>query len=451
MLVCFLGLAAGLASGFQWTNTLFVLVLVPVLWKTRSLLTLALAVAVGVIARPQIQQTVAIGGGVFQGEAVVINVPLTQRDSIVMVVQAGSKRYRIRLPATSDVNQGDRILINAEIVPLSNRAVRQRLEVGELRPQEPVTVVSRGFWGWRWGMAVRRGFMAFVEQNADIRVIGLVEALALNVTGELSDATVEDLKTSGTIHIVSASGLHVTIVSVAIAWFLLALPVPRWAQLAVLAVGLTVYATAAGFHPPMFRSVVMVMAFSVAYLFAREPDALSALALSGVANVAMEPEAVASMGFLLSYTAVAALLLFGSDRLRLSEGSVLQKVKNSAFAAAQTSTVATIGTAPLLAYIYGQVPLISILSNLLVIPVIPIIVVGSLVCSAVWPIWPGLAVGGLKLIVEPLTGWIMQAVQMTGSLNWAVLKTPPFSPYWLLPIYLCLAALYKPTRRAAIE
>jgi len=93
-------------------------------------------------------------------------------------------------------------------------------------------------------------------------------------------------------------------------------------------VALFFYAAAAGFHAPMLRSVTMVLVASFAYALRREPDALSALALAGVINLLVEPEAVSSLGFQLSYVAVAALLMFGGSMPSFRELGLLRRVGN---------------------------------------------------------------------------------------------------------------------------
>ena len=446
-IVCyFLGLCAGLSCGFSPWNGAVVLVFVPLLWRQRSLLVLLAAFLVGVLARPQPQPLVKVSGGFFAGQALVVTVPSTVRSGLATVVESEGKRYRLFLPASSPVNLGDIVKLRGAIVPLKPEAKPQKLEVASLRLESPVQTVHQGFWGWKAAMQVRRSFVAFIETNCQPVLVGLLNALSFNVTGDLGEDLNQSLRSTGTMHIVSASGLHVAIVSGALAWLLLMAPVPRWAQLLVLVGLLAFYAAAAGFHPPMIRAVAMVMVASFAYAFGREPDALSALALVGTCNLLWEPEAVAALGFQLSYLAVGFLVLFGTLP-RIPDGLVA-RISSVARSLVRTSVVATVATAPLLAYAFGEIPVLSVLSNLLVLPFLMVVVVGSLVA---W-ILSGVASVGvfvLRFLVEPVGGWILAVIEKIGSWDASVVSVPPFSPLWVVFVYFCLAALFAPIKRPA--
>lgn len=445
LVIAFLGVTIGLSSAWNWTNALFALILVPVLWsKKPTLAVLCTFLAIGILARPHLEPKVTVSGGHLSGTVEVIAVPSTERDSQLAIVEYKGKRYRLRLPEESTANLGDKLFLSARVLPLGDSVVRQRLEVADLRPTRPVQLVSDGFVLWKWGSSFRRSFLTFVEANSDPRTVGMVEALALNVTGDLGNGTYDDLRRSGTIHVVSASGLHVTLVAVALTCLLICLPVPRLLQLSLLCCCLLVYAAAAGCHPPMFRSVVMVLTYALAYLFSREPDALSALALSGIANLAFEPEAVGNIGFQLSYIAVAALILFG-------RANPCSTVRDTVLSTAQTGLIAFLATAPLLALNFGQIPLTSVLANLLIAPSIPIVVVGSLASFLMSFVVPLLGVGAYKVIVEPMVGWVMACVHSLGSPTWSVLQTPSFSPYWIALVYFLFASLYRFKRREATD
>jgi len=444
--VVFLGLCAGLSSGFSVWNVFFALVFIPLVWGSRSLAFLIVAVLFGWFFRPSPLPLVTVLGGIYEGPAKVVTVPSSVRLGLAMVVEAKGKRYRLYLPKDSPINMGDEVFLRADIVPLTPTTIPQRLEVASLRPQRPVERVHEGFVGWKAAMLVRKSFVGYIEQYSQPVLVGLLNALSFNVTGDLGGGFFDALRRTGTVHIVSASGLHVTIVSAALAWLLFLTPFPRWLQLTALTLLLLLYAASAGFHPPMIRAVVMVLVGSFAYVFGREPDALSAMSLAGVGNLIWEPEAVGALGFQLSYLAVGFLLVFGS--LGGVEAGLFKRILSHGGSLVRASVVATLATAPLLAFTFGEVPLISVISNLLVVPVLVFVVVGSLVSWALSGVL-SLAIGVLKVVVEPLSGWIFAVVETTGSWSWSVLHFPPFSPYWLVFVYVCMAALYVPKKRPA--
>lgn len=401
---------------------------------------------VGFLIRPTVQPQIVVTGGVFQGSVKVITVPQDVRESIRVVVQAPERRYRLILPVRSDVNLGDVLSLRAAIAPLPDGAVPQRLETAVLRPQGPLHVVSRGAEVWKWATRARQAFLAFVEAHCDAVVTGVVQALTFNVTADLSNDTYERLKKTGTIHIVSASGMHVTIVSLVLAWLLLRTPLPRWAQLVALLATLFFYAVAAGFNPPMIRAVLTVAIASFAYLFSREPDGLSALALAGVCTLLYEPEAVGNVGFLLSYLSVAALIVFAREPRQASTlaGTGVELLRTTF----RASWIAWVATSPLVASETGQLSLISLVTNALIFPLLPAVVAGSLAAWATSIVLPT-SLGILKLVAEPAAKWIYTVVDVMGSWPWASITTPHLPAWSLVLAYALMACLYRPKLRPA--
>ncbi|MBS1713613.1 MAG: ComEC/Rec2 family competence protein [Armatimonadetes bacterium] len=448
LVIAFLGLCAGLSSGFSAWNAAWALLLVPLLWRRWGLAVLAGAVALGLILKPEPRTPVIVKGAVYQGTVTVVDVPTTGRGRTTAIVSGRDRPYRLYLPPDSPANLGDVLALRALVVPLPKKAVRHHLEVAALAPEGRIVDVSRGSPVWRWAVGFRRSFLDHVERHVDPAAVGMVEALCMNVTDDIGSGTYEDLRRTGTIHVVSASGLHVTVLCVALAWLLMALPLPKWVQNVLLVSGLFLFAAAAGFHPPMLRSVLMVLVATSAYVVRREADAFSALALAGTADLLWRPADVADLGFQLSFLAVGALIAFGGPAPDTETPRLASRIGQWGCALARASLVATLASLPLLASTFGEVSVVGTVANLLVIPVLPLVVVGAIASWAVsWWSLP-VSVGVLKLVVEPTTGWISATVESVARWPFASLPVPPVPTFWLVPLYAALACLYEPRRQA---
>jgi predicted membrane metal-binding protein len=116
---------------------------------------------------------------------------------------------------------------------------------------------------------------------------------------------------------------------------------------------------------------------------------------------------------------------------------------------ASASLVVTAATAPLVAYHFGTIPLMSIPANMLVVPVLGLVIGGALFAWATWLVVPAVGIGMLKLIVEPMTGWVGIVIERLGSLSFAAVAVPEFSPYLLVPVYVAGLLVWRPYVRAA--
>ncbi|HEZ5811340.1 TPA: DNA internalization-related competence protein ComEC/Rec2 [Neisseria meningitidis] len=224
--------------------------------------------------------------------------------------------------------------------------------------------------GSGWGIAVWRSRISRNWQQADADGglsdgIGLMRALSVGEQSALRPELWQAFRPLGLTHLVSISGLHVTMVAVMFAWLakrLLAcsprLPArPRAWVLAAGCAGALFYALLAGFSVPTQRSVLMLAAFAWAWRRGR----LSAWATWWQALAAVllfDPSAVLGVGTWLSFGLVAALIWACSGRLH--EGK-RQTALRGQWAASVLSLV-------LLGYLFASLPLISPLVNAVAIP-----------------------------------------------------------------------------------
>ncbi len=434
-MVCAAGLFAGLSVCLSPWNACFGLVVAGLCGRHRSAFFAIVALIVGVLLAPELPTPVVVRGGVYQGLVEVTSAVTDTRSGTTATVRGRDGRYRALLPPGFVAGPGDVLNLRAEIVPARPGSPFGRPERAMLRPVGRIEVLSRASPHWAWGTTARRSFTGFIERHGDPVVVGVVQALCFNATAEVGDQLWTDLRRSGTVHIVSASGLHVVIIAVWTAVLLAVLPVPRWAQLLLLGALLVVYAGAAGFRPPIVRSVVMVMVALSAYLFQREKDGLSALGVAALATLLWSPEAVVDPGLQLSFVTVGGLMLFGPVERTEAGASLGARVVGAGKTLILTSLIASVAASPLVALYFGEVSVVSPLANLLVIPVLLPVVVGSLVAWGLAGVSLPLAVGLYKVLVEPLAGWILAAVEFTGRLPFATVATPAPSTFWLILFY----------------
>ncbi len=204
-------------------------------------------------------------------------------------------------------------------------------------------------------------------------------ALTVGITDSLTQHDWNVLRKTGTIHLVSISGLHLTFVafwSFLILRYLIALFKPiRFApyQLAaLLSIGVALfYALLAGLSLPTERALLMYIIAMITLLLHRPIFRLHTLAITFIIMMIVMPLALLSIGFWLSFTAVAILILLSQYRWGVIKTLLLTQLTVSFF------------LMPLTAHFFGEVSLISPLTNLLAIPwttlyILPTLLIGTL-------------------------------------------------------------------------
>ena len=415
----------------------------------QSRVVFAVFLFVGLLMSPAAPANKIIEQEVFKGFVTVASVPRLYEGRQTCEVDSGGQMLVLFAPAEADLVLGDRIEIAGYAKPLSETGEAYWLSRGVIGVLEPVGmgVTRRGSAFAVIASKWRRGFLDFTEQRLDPRLAKAVDALCFNVDTQLDERFKDQLQRSGTVHIISASGLHVLILASGLFFAMSWLPLPRSWQLVILIAVLLLYATATGLRPPIIRSVVMSTFLLSAYLFRREPDLLSALAVAAVGYLLWQPRAIFDIGFQLSFVVVGALAMF--VRYEPHSGKMRERLTQGLGTAVKASFVATIASAPLVAYHFGQISVASIPANLLIAGVLPFITLGALASFAVAGLAPALAAGIMVALVQPLTAWVAAVVSWFGDQGWAVLKVPEFSPYWIPVIYALILLLWRPRARPA--
>lgn len=275
---------------------------------------------------------------------------------------------------------------------------------------------------------------AIRERVADPGVAGVLAALSLGDQNAISHGDWALFRDTAVAHLLSVSGLHVTL----FAWLAAALVAPLWRRSGRLCLRLPAptaarwagvlaafgYALFAGWGVPAQRTVLMLAAVAgLQTLGLRWPWPLVLLA-AAVAVTAVDPWALMQPGFWLSFGAVGLLMAAGGER---AEGW-RARLK----AALRTQAIATIGLAPLSLICFAQLSLVGLLANLLAIPLISFVLTPlALLGGLAPPLWALAA-----WLVELLMGWLKLLTALPGAVWWL-----PAAPVWAQGLALLGAVL----------
>jgi competence protein ComEC len=215
---------------------------------------------------------------------------------------------------------------------------------------------------------------------------GVIAALVMGDQRAIPAAQWQTFTRTGVNHLMSISGLHVTMVAglgYALAYALwrrssrLTLRLPA-AKAAAVAGALTafLYTLLAGFAVPAQRTLYMICVVAVALWAGTAASASVVLCAALFVVVVLDPWAVTSAGFWLSFGAVAAILFAVVNRVSQPHWLALW---------GRTQAAVTIALLPLLLALFQQVSLISPVANAFAIPVVSLVVVPLALAGSVMP------------------------------------------------------------------
>lgn len=261
---------------------------------------------------------------------------------------------------------------------------------------------------WRVVEEVRARARELLQEAASPAGAGLLRAVLLGDKNGLSKETKEAFRLTGTAHLLVVSGLHLALLG-ALVYGLLRWLFSRSTRL-MLRINILIparllailpvfgYALLAGPATPTWRAFLLILVTGLGWAWGRTRDNLSGLALAGLLIPLVWPPALFSIGFQLSFLAVATMLLI-ADRMpdrpepidwagRQPETGLLP-IPFRPFAGSlvgiravryllgliMTTVVINLALAPLLAFNFGRVPLLGLILNLALVPLYTLIVV----------------------------------------------------------------------------
>ena len=209
----------------------------------------------------------------------------------------------------------------------------------------------------------------FKENNIAGQEYAVLSALMLGYKDELDAQLKQAYSSSGAMHVLAVSGLHVGIIFLAISKALFFMNKKRWQILlkgVLIILFLWSYAFITGLSPSVMRSATMLSFVVGATMFSRESNIYNTLAASALVLLLIDPFLIMAVGFQLSYLAVLGIVAFQPRFNNLIHPK--NWLIRNAWAITCVSIAAQLATFPLGILYYHQFPNYFILSNLLVIP-----------------------------------------------------------------------------------
>ncbi len=211
----------------------------------------------------------------------------------------------------------------------------------------------------------------FNEQDASV-----ARAMIIGDKNNLNQDVKDLFADSGIAHILSISGLHISIIGLGIFKLLSLLRLPKSISTPVTIVVMIAYYIMTGMSPSTLRAVVMFSLMLTAGVIRRSYDLITAMAISAVYLVIVNPFILWYAGFWLSYMAVFGIAVFARclyvKDSQIMVPAFISKKQKVILVNMVNSVVSCIGvsffTLPVLLYYYYEYPVYSIILNIILVP-----------------------------------------------------------------------------------
>ncbi len=223
---------------------------------------------------------------------------------------------------------------------------------------------------------IRYNFLRFRQdliaklQDAGLKdeELGVISALALGYKDNLSDEIRHSYASSGAMHILAVSGLHVGIIYGMLIFILSFIKSKKlqWLKTVIIISFIWFYAILTGLSPSVSRAALMFTLIAIGKLQNKGSDSLNAIAASAFILLVINPMNIMNIGFQLSYIAVIGIILLYPKIYSLLNPK--NKILDKIWSLTAVSVAAQIATAPLGVYYFHQFSNLFLISNYLLIP-----------------------------------------------------------------------------------
>jgi competence protein ComEC len=228
---------------------------------------------------------------------------------------------------------------------------------------------------------------------ADIKHPQIAIALMVGEQKAISKDILKEMRTSGLTHILSVSGMHLSLVSI-ICFFVIRYTLSNFVSFAqryntkkiaawVALLATFGYLLISGMQVAAVRSFIMVAFIIAAVLLDRESDARRSVCFAGLVILICTPEAVLHPSFQMSFSAVIALVSLYEVYAGKRETNlhILSKVTFYATSTIFSSLIAGLATSMFVIYHFGNYSNYSLPANLLVSPIVSILIMPALIAT----------------------------------------------------------------------
>ncbi len=291
-------------------------------------------------------------------------------------------------------------------------------------------------------LAVRDAIFAAVPER---RTAGIIAALVVGDQAAIERADWDVFRATGVAHLMSISGLHVTLFAWLAAWVLgqlwrrsgrlcKAMPAPSAALVGGVLLAMA-YAMFSGWGVPSQRTVAMLATVALLRLSGYNWPWPVMWLLTVAVVLVLDPWAMLQAGFWLSFVAVAVLFISSAERDAVAAPDppgywllvLLRRLWPPFRALLREQAVVTLALTPLTLLLFGQFSVVGLVANLVAIPWVTLVVTPLAMLGVLWsPVW-ALCAGSLKVLDVVL--------QLLNSFSFATVSTAA-PEFWVCAVGL---------------
>lgn len=292
------------------------------------------------------------------------------------------------------------------------------------------------------------------KKTLDTNAAALASGFLIGDTRDIPPDVYDLFRDSGTLHLLAVSGSNVGLVVILFSFLLKASPLKTTGRTALLLMIIVVFSFLAYNQPSVVRAAIMASLVLIGRALQRKVDLNNIIASTALIILIFKPTELFDVGFQLSFVTAWGLILFVP---RVNRALKIERTKpfyRIFLFTLIVCIVAQLVSLPMCAYYFQRMPMVSFVSNLMIVPLVALIVIGEMILLLTYLLLP-LAGHFIGSILNPFIGITLSLLRLFGSdelnmlINYQVTGISLLL-YYVFLIVLSFAIYSKVARRAIV-
>ncbi|WP_265444568.1 DNA internalization-related competence protein ComEC/Rec2 [Acetivibrio straminisolvens] len=299
------------------------------------------------------------------------------------------------------------------------------------------------------GLGIRERIVNVINQSLPPQQAGLLNGMLIGYREGLSKEVEDAFSNSGLTHLMAVSGANIAFIMLPLIFIFKKLKFRQNIYNIIIIGILVMFTFITGFEPSVLRAVIMAIIILVGQILKRETDIFTSIAFAAILLLLLNPGSLFNIGFQLSFAATISLVLFYSNLKNMLSFGFLPEFITDVLA---STLAAQIGVLPITVFYFNKISLVSILSNLIVAPIVEFItIMGSLMAL----------LGQIHIIFSVLIGFCNNALlsfvlfvtKTTAELPYSVITVSTPSIALVIVYYIVILFLfwYRPKHKTKLN
>lgn len=276
-----------------------------------------------------------------------------------------------------------------------------------------------------WIFSIRKNIADKIDELQHQQTVGLIKGLALGDKSEIDNETKMEFINSGVAHVLAVSGQQVGFI--AIIFIILFGRVNIYLRTILTVLTLIFFLLITGLQPAVLRATIMAFVVFAASVSGREINAWNTISIAALIILLVDVNQLFDPGFQLSFVAVMATIgLYPYFYAWLKGLNLKSKILKVLLVMFFMSLAAQIGVLPFTNYYFGKISIVSLISNLFVIPAISIILANAMLTLFVSMISVQVA-AIFALAGDGITALLYYLIKISATQDFSFVRVPNFS------------------------